>query len=97
MDRPVPEDYPCFAYVLECSDGTYYSGWTTDMERRLAAHNAGRASRYTRSRLPVRLVYKKGFENRSGAMRHEAWLKSLSRGQKESLLSGPPAKTSGGT
>lgn len=46
-----------FCYILECADGTYYIGWTTDPQRRLLQHNAGRGARYTRSRRPVRLVY----------------------------------------
>jgi putative endonuclease len=46
-----------FVYILECADGSYYTGWTTDLDRRVAAHNAGRGGRYTRSRRPVKLVY----------------------------------------
>ena len=71
-----------FVYLLRCSDGTLYCGWTTDVERRLAAHQAGTASRYTRSRLPVELAWSKAVESRSAAMREEARIKRLSRTDK---------------
>ena len=76
----VPNQAPpqCFCYLVECADGTFYTGWTTNLERRLAAHNAGRGSRYTRSRRPVKLVYFESCPNRAQAMRREATLKRLS-------------------
>ena len=74
-----------YAYMLLCSDGTYYSGWTNDPQRRLKAHNSGRGSRYTRARRPVRIVYLEKLEDRSSAMKREAGLKKLSRGEKEEL------------
>lgn len=82
---------PCYCYVLECADGTLYTGWTTDLEARLAAHNAGRGARYTRSRRPVRLAYWEPQPSRSAALRREAELRRLPRAQKLALcLSAKP-------
>jgi putative endonuclease len=77
----VPNQAPpqCFCYIVECADGTFYTGWTTNLERRVAAHNAGRGSRYTRSRRPVKLVYAESCSGRAEAMRREATLKRMSR------------------
>jgi putative endonuclease len=66
-----------FVYLLRCADGTLYCGWSTDPERRLRQHQAGTASRYTRTRLPVELIYTREFETRSDAMREEARIKRL--------------------
>ncbi len=77
---------PCFCYILECSDGSYYTGWTSDPERRLRQHNRGSGSRYTRSRLPVKLVYVEEQADRSTAMRREFQIKLLSREEKEKLV-----------
>lgn len=75
-----------FCYILECSDGTYYTGWTTDPERRLRQHNRGIGARYTRSRRPVRLVYVEEQPDRALAMKRERAIKSLSRQQKTCLM-----------
>ncbi len=75
-----------YTYLLECADGTLYCGWTNDLARRLRAHNAGTASRYTRSRLPVRLVYCEAFETRGEAMRREAAVKRMTREEKLALI-----------
>jgi putative endonuclease len=75
-----------FVYVLECADGTYYTGWTTDLERRVAAHNAGQASRYTRIRRPVKLVYWEEQPDRSSAQQRELALKRLPRARKSALI-----------
>jgi len=74
-------------YMVECADGTYYTGWTNDLENRLAAHNAGTGARYTRGRGPVRLVYKEECENKQSAQRREWAIKKLTRAQKEQLVS----------
>lgn len=79
---------PFFCYILECSDGTYYTGWTTDPERRLRRHNAGFGSRYTRARAPVKLVYVEPQPDRLSAMRRERAIKALSRKEKEKLVHG---------
>jgi predicted GIY-YIG superfamily endonuclease len=75
-----------FVYMLRCADGSLYTGITTDLPRRCRQHNSGRAARYTRSRLPVRLVYQETVVGRSQAQRREAGIKALSREQKECLL-----------
>ena len=73
-------------YLLRCADGTFYCGWTVDVERRVAAHNAGRASRYTRTRLPVELAWSRALPDRSAAMREEARIKQLPRAAKLALI-----------
>lgn len=75
-----------YAYILRCADGTLYSGWTNDLEKRLAAHNAGKGGKYTRARLPVELVYFESFESKNEAMSREAQFKQLSREQKLKLI-----------
>jgi putative endonuclease len=75
-------------YLLRCSDGTLYCGWTTDVERRLAQHQGGTASRYTRTRLPVTLALEIPVADRSAALREEARIKSLSRVEKLALIAG---------
>ena len=75
-----------FVYLLGCADGTLYTGIALDVSRRCQQHNAGTASRYTRSRLPVVVVYQEAHANRSLALRREAALKALSRQQKLSLI-----------
>jgi putative endonuclease len=77
-----------FVYLLRCADGSLYCGWTDDVERRLAAHRAGKASRYTRSRLPVELAWVAELADRSAAMREEARIKRLPRSAKLALLAG---------
>lgn len=72
-------------YLLECADGTLYTGITNDLDKRVAAHNEGTASKYTRSRLPVRLVYTETHPDRSAASRREAEVKKLSRAAKLAL------------
>lgn len=77
-----------WVYLLRCADGSLYCGWTNDLERRLALHEAGRASRYTASHRPVRLAASWPMPDRSSAMREEARIKRLSRPQKLALLDG---------
>ena len=75
-----------FTYILKCSDGTLYTGWTVDLEKRLKSHNDGKGSKYTRARLPVRLVHQERFASRKEAMKREYEIKQLSREEKESLF-----------
>jgi putative endonuclease len=75
-----------FVYLLRCADGSLYCGWTTDVERRVAAHAAGTASRYTRSRLPVEVVAVLPVADRSAALREEARIKRLPRTAKLALI-----------
>lgn len=77
-----------FVYLLRCSDGSLYCGWTNDLDRRLAAHRAGTASRYTRSRLPLELAWSTSVIDRSAAMREEARIKRLPRAKKLALVAG---------
>ena len=73
-------------YILRCSDGSFYTGWTNDIEKRLRAHNSGAGSKYTRARRPVELVYTESFETRQQAMSREWHIKRLTRAQKELLI-----------
>jgi len=77
---------PFYCYIVKCSDGTFYTGWTTDPERREGQHNAGRGAKYTRTRRPVRLVYVEEQPDRSTAMKRERAIKSLSRERKKKLI-----------
>lgn len=75
-----------FCYMLRCSDGTYYTGWSTNPENRLTIHNCGRGAKYTRSRLPVQLVYIETCPDKSAALKRERAIKALSHAHKDSLL-----------
>jgi predicted GIY-YIG superfamily endonuclease len=75
-----------FVYMLRCGDGTFYTGVTKDVSRRCRQHNEGKASRYTRSRRPTRLVFQEEHPDQGSALRREAAIKALTRGQKESLV-----------
>mgnify|MGYP003297355035 CR=1 FL=1 len=79
---------PWTVYLARCGDGTLYTGVTTDPQRRLAEHNAGCGAAYTRSRLPVTLVYLETVGDRSGALRREHAIRRMSRVQKEALAAG---------
>jgi len=75
-----------YTYIVECSDGTFYTGYTTDVERRVQEHNQGIGSKYTRSRLPVTLLYYEEYSSRSKAMKREYEIKDLSREEKEKIV-----------
>ena len=74
-----------WVYMLECGDGSLYTGWTNDLSRRLAAHQSGRGAKYTRGRAPVRLAYAEQCADKSAALRREAALKALPRARKLAL------------
>jgi putative endonuclease len=76
----------CFCYIVECSDGSYYTGWTTDPQRRERQHNRGSGARYTSTRRPVRMVYVETQPDRSAAMRRERKIKTLTHAQKKALI-----------
>jgi len=76
----------CFCYILECADGTYYTGWSTDPQRRERQHNLGRGAAYTSMRRPVRLVYVEPQPDRSAALRRERRIKTLTHAQKKALI-----------
>ncbi len=75
-----------YTYILKCADNTLYSGYTYNIERRLTAHNAGKAAKYTFGRRPVTLVYLECFDNKSDALKRECAIKRLTRVQKEALI-----------
>ena len=75
-----------YTYMLECRDGSLYTGWTNNLEKRVACHNAGKGGKYTASRLPVKLVYYETFETKQEAMRREYAIKQLSRKEKIKLV-----------
>jgi putative endonuclease len=75
-----------FCYILECADGTFYTGWTTDPERRERQHNSGRGARYTKSRCPVKLVFVEQQPDRSSAQKREYKIKKLTRARKKALI-----------
>jgi putative endonuclease len=77
---------PFYCYILECADGTYYTGWTTDPPRREKQHNAGKGARYTSTRRPVKLVYTEELPDKISALKRELAIKSLKREQKKKLI-----------
>jgi len=83
---PAGDASPAFVYLLRCSDGSLYCGWTTDVQRRLREHQAGAASRYTRRRRPVEVAWWRPMPTRSAAMREEARIKRLPRPEKLQLV-----------
>lgn len=76
-----------YAYILRCADGTFYTGWTNNLEKRLRAHNSRRGCKYTRGRTPVELFYYESFETKGEAMSREASIKKLSHEEKLLLAS----------
>jgi predicted GIY-YIG superfamily endonuclease len=87
-DKPANEESgdPWFVYILRCADGSLYTGITKDMSRRCLQHNAGKASRYTRGRRPVSVIYQETHASQRLALQREATIKALSKRQKEALI-----------
>jgi len=79
---------PHFCYIVECADGTYYTGWAVDPERRVAMHNKGRGAKYTKMRLPVQLVYVEEQPDLSTALKREIAIKRMTRARKRKLIGG---------
>ncbi|NLN86207.1 MAG: GIY-YIG nuclease family protein [Syntrophomonadaceae bacterium] len=75
-----------YVYILRCRDNTYYTGYTVDVDRRLQEHQNGLASKYTRGRIPVELVYREELPTKSAAMQRELQLKSLTRAAKQKII-----------
>lgn len=75
-----------YTYMLQCRDGSLYTGWATNLDKRVACHNSGKGAKYTRARLPVELVYYEKFKTKEEAMRREWEIKQLTRKQKEKLI-----------
>jgi putative endonuclease len=86
---------PFFAYMLLCADGTLYTGYTRDLDKRVATHNAGKGAAYTRGRRPVELVHAETFATQGEAMRRECELKTWSRARKVALIEGARAAGTG--
>jgi putative endonuclease len=76
-----------YVYILKCKDGTLYTGYTNNLERRIKTHNSGKGAKYTRCRLPVELVYSEAYETKSDAMKREYYIKQMSRENKMKLIS----------
>ena len=77
-----------YTYILKCKDGTYYTGYTNNLEKRLKAHNEGKGAKYTRGRGPVELIYHEVYEDKSAAMQREWEIKQLKRSEKDQMCSG---------
>lgn len=77
-----------YTYILTCADGTFYCGWTNDLDKRVKAHNAGQGAKYTKSRRPVALSYYEAFQTKEEAMKREYAIKRLTRKKKEALVRG---------
>lgn len=75
-----------FVYIVLCADNTYYTGWTTDLEHRISVHNSGNGAKYTRSRLPVTLVYSEEYATKAECLRREFAIKQLDRRHKDKLI-----------
>lgn len=75
-----------YTYIVKCADGTFYTGWTNNLDRRIAAHNAGTGAKYTKNRRPVELAYYEEFDTKEEAMRREWEIKQLTRVQKMKLV-----------
>lgn len=77
---------PAYTYIVRCADGTYYTGWTNHLTKRIAAHNAGKGAKYTKPRRPVRLVYYEVSDTKEEAMRREWQIKQMTRAAKEKMM-----------
>jgi putative endonuclease len=85
----------CYCYIVECADGTYYTGWTIDTERRVTMHNKGLGAKYTKMRRPVKLVYVEELPDRRSAMKRELAIKKMKRALKARLIAGGKVKKAG--
>ncbi|RGH14253.1 GIY-YIG nuclease family protein [Ruminococcus sp. AF12-5] len=83
-----------YTYMIKCSDGTLYTGWTNDLEKRVEAHNSGKGAKYTKARRPVELAYYEEFETKEQAMKREYAIKQLGRKEKQKLIAGKKVKLS---
>lgn len=81
-----------YTYIVKCADNSLYTGWTNDLTKRIQAHNEGKASKYTRARLPVVLVYFETYEDRNEARKREVAIKKLSTKEKRRLVASIPLR-----
>ena len=79
-----------YTYIVECSDGSFYTGWTNDLEKRIKAHNEGKGAKYTKCRRPVVLVYYEKFQTKEEAMSREWAIKHMTREQKKRMIGSDP-------
>lgn len=86
IGKAMKEEIKNYTYMLKCSDGTYYTGWTNQIRKRLFAHNSGKGAKYTKGRGPVKLVYLEILDTKEAAMKREAAIKKLTRKEKEELI-----------
>lgn len=77
-----------YTYIVKCKDGSFYTGWTNDIEKRIEAHNLGKGAKYTKNRRPVELVHLEEFATKEEAMKREYAIKQMSRKAKEALIEG---------
>ena len=77
-----------YVYILKCGDGSFYCGYTNDVEKRFEKHKSGKGAKYTRSRLPLEIVYVEELETKSDALKREYAIKNMTRSQKEKLVAG---------
>jgi putative endonuclease len=84
--EPLMKEKQNITYILRCSDGTLYTGWTNHLDKRVKDHNAGRGARYTRGRGPVELAYQEKYDTKQEAMQREAQIKKMTRKEKEKLI-----------
>ncbi len=76
-----------YTYIVQCKDGSLYTGWTNNLEKRIKAHNEGKGAKYTKARRPVKLMYYEEFSSKEEAMRREYEIKHMSRKEKETIIS----------
>ena len=76
-----------YTYIVQCKDGSLYTGWTNNLEKRIKAHNEGKGAKYTKARRPVKLIYYEEFSSKEEAMRREYEIKHMSRKEKETIIS----------
>lgn len=76
----------CYVYILECSDNTLYTGWTNNLEKRIETHQKGKGAKYTRARLPIKLVYSEEFDDKISAQKREYEIKKMTRSKKLQLI-----------
>ena len=87
MSKAMSDNNKNYVYIVECSDGSLYTGWTTDVAKRVEAHNSGKGAKYTRSRRPVKLVYTEELPTKEEALSREAQIKKLTSVNKRQLIS----------
>ncbi len=86
MDKPLPDKGGFYVYILECADGSLYTGYTNDLEKRLAVHNSGKGAKCLRGRKPVKLVWSKEYRSKNEALKEEVRIKALTRIKKQELI-----------